>query len=491
MRITNSMTGKKEEFVPIKDGEVKMYACGITVYDLSHIGHARQAIVYAMITDYLRYRGYNVTYVRNYTDVDDKIIKRANELGKNAIDFSREQIIETEKDMADLHVANADITTKASEYIEKIINFVQGLVEKGYAYATEKGDVYFSVKTFDNYGKLSHRKVDELLNGVRIELEEGKIDPVDFALWKSAKPGEVSWDSPWGKGRPGWHIECSTMALDTLGETIDIHGGGRDLLFPHHENEIAQSEALTGKNFANYWSHCGLIKINGEKMSKSLGNSLTIRDALKLYNYEVLKYVMLSKHYAADMDILDSDFQLAESQMYYFYTTIDAMNKFIIENNGSIDGEVIENEFSDSVISNFIEAMDDDFNTSTVFANLHTIFKFVNNAMKSSNKGNKTQVANTLVKILKDVKEVYGVLGIFTQEPDVFIRDMKNRYITKLNLDIKRVEKQIMKRTEAKKNKDYATADDIRNELDSEGIILNDTKDGTTWDFKALYKIEK
>ena len=270
MKIINSMTGKKEEFVPIKDGELKMYACGITVYDLSHIGHARQAIVYAMITEYFRYKGYKVTYVRNYTDVDDKIINRANQYGKNALEFSKEQIIETEKDMADLHVVDADIKTKASEYIDQIIKFVEKLIEKGYAYPTEKGDVYYSVKSFSEYGKLSHRKVEDLLNGVRIELEEGKKAPEDFALWKSAKSGEIYWESPWGKGRPGWHIECSAMALDTLGETIDIHGGGRDLLFPHHENEIAQSEALTGKKFANYWSHCGLIKINGEKMSKSL-----------------------------------------------------------------------------------------------------------------------------------------------------------------------------------------------------------------------------
>ena len=275
MKITNSMTGKKEEFVPINKDEVKMYACGVTVYDLSHIGHARQAIVYAMMTDYFRYKGYKVTYVRNYTDVDDKIIKRANELGKNALEFSQEQILETEKDMQALHVTEADIKTKASEYIPQIIKFVENLIEKGDAYATEKGDVYYSVKTFKEYGKLSHRKVDELRNGVRIEVEEGKKDPVDFALWKSAKPGEIYWESPWGKGRPGWHIECSAMILNTLGETIDIHGGGRDLLFPHHENEIAQSEALTGKKLANYWTHCGLIKINGEKMSKSLGNSLS------------------------------------------------------------------------------------------------------------------------------------------------------------------------------------------------------------------------
>ena len=247
MKIYNSMTGKKEEFKTLEEGKVKMYACGITVYDLSHIGHARQAIVYAMIADYLRYRGYEVKYVRNYTDVDDKIINRANLLGKNAIDFSKEQIAETEKDMLALHVKDADINTKASEYIDKIIEFVQKLIEKGIAYPTEKGDVYYSVRKFKEYGKLSNRKIDELLNGVRKDVEEGKKDPLDFALWKSAKPGEIYWSSPWGNGRPGWHIECSVMALNTLGETIDIHGGGKDLVFPHHENESAQTEALTGK----------------------------------------------------------------------------------------------------------------------------------------------------------------------------------------------------------------------------------------------------
>ena len=398
MKITNSMTGKKEEFIPINKDEVKMYACGVTVYDLSHIGHARQAIVYAMMTDYFRYKGYKVTYVRNYTDVDDKIIKRANELGKNALEFSGEQILETEKDMEALHVTDADVKTKASGYIPQIIKFVENLIEKGDAYVTEKGDVYYSVKTFKEYGKLSHRKVDELRNGVRIEVEEGKKDPVDFALWKSAKLGEIYWESPWGKGRPGWHIECSAMILNTLGETIDIHGGGRDLLFPHHENEIAQSEALTGKKLANYWSHCGLIKINGEKMSKSLGNSLSIRDALKMYNYEVIKYVLLSKHYATDMDIHDSDYKIAEEHMYYFYSTIKKMNEFIMANAGDANGETLDNETLKNIVPKFIEVMDDDFNSALAISNLHIIFRDINNMMKTANKGNVLIVANTLAK---------------------------------------------------------------------------------------------
>lgn len=481
------MSGKKEEFIPLNEGEVKMYACGITVYDLSHIGHARQAIVYAMITDYLRYKGYHVTYVRNYTDVDDKIIKRANELGKNALDFSKEQIAETEKDMADLHVTEADIKTKASEYIQQIIEFVEKLISKGHAYVTEKGDVYFSVRTFQDYGKLSHRKVDELLNGVRIELEEGKKDPIDFALWKSAKPGEIYWESPWGNGRPGWHIECSAMALNTLGETIDIHGGGRDLLFPHHENEIAQSEALTGKTFANYWTHCGLIKINGEKMSKSLGNSLTIRDALKEYNYEVIKYLMLSKHYASDMDLFDSDYQLAEVHMYYFYSTIKAMKNFIEANGGNSISETLKDEVVSTIVTKFEEAMDDDFNSAVALANLHTVFKYANNAMKTANKNNRQIVANTLAKVLEDIKSVYYILGLFEQEPEKFLSEMKEKHLKRLNIKESQIETQIVERAKAKKNKDFETADAIRADLEKKGIILNDTRDGTIWNVKALY----
>ncbi|MCI8655271.1 MAG: cysteine--tRNA ligase [Clostridia bacterium] len=487
MRIYNSMSGKKEDFKPIKDGEVKMYACGITVYDLSRIGHARQAIVYAMITQYLKYRGYKVTYVRNYTDVDDKIIKRANEKGINALEFSKQQIEENEKDMKNLHIADADIQTKASEYIGHIIEFVEELIEKGYAYPTEKGDVYFAVKKFSEYGKLSHRKIDEMINGVRIDIEEGKREPIDFALWKSAKPGEIYWESPWGKGRPGWHIECSAMALNTLGETIDIHGGGRDLLFPHHENEIAQSECLTGKPFAKYWTHCGLIKINGEKMSKSLGNSLTIRDALNMYNYEVIKYLMLLKHYGSDMDILDSDFQLSESHMYYFYSTIKAMKEFIEKYSEKETVEEVDDEITNKIIHTFIEYMDDDFNTAGALSNLHSIFKHANNLMKTANKCNRKIVANILNKMLQNVKEVYSVLGLFEQEPEEFIEMMKKKYVEKLNIDENYINEKIEKRLEAKKSKDFDTADSIRNELDSIGIILNDTADGTVWDIKALY----
>ncbi len=490
MKIYNSMTRKKEEFIPLEKGKVKMYACGVTVYDLSHIGHARQAIVYSMISEYLRFRGYDVKYVRNYTDVDDKIIKRANELGKNALEFSREQIAETELDMKNLHIKDADVKTKASEYIAKIIDFIQGLIDKGFAYIADNGDVYYIVRNFKGYGKLSNIKIDELLNGVRKDVEEGKRDPLDFALWKSAKEGEIYWDSPWGKGRPGWHIECSTMAYYELGEQIDIHGGGKDLIFPHHEDEIAQSEAYHGKEFSKYWSHCGLVRINGEKMSKSLHNSLTIRDALLKYDYEVIKYVMHSKHYTSDIDLLDKDFALAESQMYYFYTTIKKMKIYIKQFGGDIEGASIKGDISENIIPKFVEVMDDDFNTAAAISELYGIFKYANNIMKSAKKEDRILAANSLAKILDSINKVYTILGLFTQEPDQFINNMKAKYLKKTNITVEEIETKIAKRTEAKKSKDFEMADAIRNELEEKGIILSDTSEGTTWDFKALYNVD-
>lgn len=481
MKIYNSMTRKKEEFKPIEEGKVKMYACGITVYDLSHIGHARQAIVYSMIAEYLRFRGYEVKYVRNYTDVDDKIINRANLLHKDPLEFSKEQIKEAEIDMKNLHVKDADIKPKASENIDNIIKFVQGLIDKGYAYETEKGDVYYIVRNFKEYGKLSNRKIDELINGVRKDVEEGKRDPLDFALWKSVKPGEIYWNSPWGKGRPGWHIECSAMALNELGEMIDIHGGGKDLIFPHHENEIAQSEALNGKTFAKYWSHCGLIKINGEKMSKSLGNSLTIRDALKKYDYEVIKYVFMQKHYTTDIDILDSDFIVAQEHLYYFYNTLKQVKdiKLNIGNDEQIDYSVIDN-----FENKFIQAMDDDFNTPIVISELFNIFKYINNQLTIMDKQNSSSIYSTLIKLIEKIKQLYNIIGLFTHDEDEYIDNYKNKKINELGISKDEIEQKIKLRSEFKKNKDYANADKIRNELLDKGIVLNDTRDGTAWNIK-------
>ena len=487
MKLYNTLTRQKEEFIPLDGKNVKMYACGITVYDLSHIGHARQAITYAMIADYLRYRGYNVKYVRNYTDVDDKIINRANSIGRNALDFSKEQIEETEKDMKNLHITDANVNALASENIDNIIKFVEGLIKTGHAYKSETGDVYYDVRSFKEYGKLSNRNVDDMINGVRKDIEPGKRDPIDFALWKSAKPGEISWESPWGKGRPGWHIECSAMVLNNLGETIDIHGGGKDLIFPHHENEIAQSEALTGKMFAKYWSHCGLVKINGEKMSKSLGNSLTIRDALAKYNYEVIKYVMFSKHYTSDIDLLDGDFNLSEKHLYYFYSTMKDMLKYVQDfQNPAIDS-LREDDISENIISYFIENMDDDFNTAAAIANLHSIFKYANNIMKTSKKEERAITANTINKILKNLHEIYGVIGLLSQNPDEFMKEMKEKYLNKLDIDEAFIENKIAERAEAKKNKNFQLADEIRSDLNDKGIILMDTPEGVKWDIKALY----
>lgn len=457
---------------------------GVTVYDLSHIGHARQAITYRMMADYFKYKGYKVTYVRNYTDVDDKIIKRANELGKDALEFSKEQIEETVIDMKNLNVEKEDITTKASEYISHIIEFIEKLVEKGYAYALENGDVYFSVKHFKDYGKLSHRKVEDLLSGVRKEVEEGKQENADFALWKSIKPGEIYWESPWGKGRPGWHIECSAMALDTLGESIDIHGGGRDLMFPHHENEIAQSEALTGKEFAKYWSHCGLIKINGEKMSKSLGNALSIREALEKYNYEVIKYTLLTKHYSSDINITDEDFKNAEKQLYYFYNTIKEIKKLEY-----IESDKIEDEVLSSIIPKFEEAMEDDFNTAAAISNLHIVFKHINGMLAKKSKAQIEVNSKILPLVLGEMKRVYKVIDLLNQDENEITLQLKNKYLNELGLKVEDIEVKIEERKTAKLEKNFELADSIRKDLDEQGIILLDGIEGTIWDVKNLYNV--
>ncbi len=483
MKIHNSMSKSKEEFEPMNKNEVKMYACGITVYDDCHIGHAKQAVTFDIIKRYLTYRGYNVTYVRNYTDVDDKIIARANELGINALEYSKERIDEVERVMSILRVKKPDFEPKASENIENIIEFVSKLIEKGYAYPSSRGDVYFSVKSFPGYGKLSKRNPDDMLNGVRKDVEEGKKDPLDFALWKSAKEGEISWDSPWGKGRPGWHIECSAMNLRYLGEQIDIHGGGKDLIFPHHENEVAQTEALTGKRFAKYWVHNGLITINGQKMSKSLHNSLTVKDALAKYNPEVIKYMLMQKHYSSTVDINDAEFLLAEKHMYYFYNTLNAVDKFL--GNTPSNDDKVEDEVFDKIEPDFIEAMDDDFNTAQAYANLFSTMKYINNVL--ADKKMDQQIKANLLKAIKDkVVYLYNILSIFEEEPKEFLLDLKNKFTANLSVSIDEIEEKNKERAVAKQNKDYSKADEIRNELDLKGIVLLDSKDGTTWEIKDL-----
>ena len=483
MKLHNSLSKTKEEFEPINAPEVKMYACGITVYDDCHIGHAKQAVTFDIIRRYLEYKGYKVTYVRNYTDVDDKIIARANQLGVNALDYSQDRINEVERVMDLLGVRAPNVEPKASENIDNIIEFVSKLIEKGHAYPSERGDVYYSVKSFPGYGKLSKRNPDDMLNGVRKDVEEGKRDPLDFALWKSAKEGEISWDSPWGKGRPGWHIECSAMNLRYLGDQIDIHGGGKDLLFPHHENEIAQTEALTGKRFAKYWIHNGLITINGQKMSKSLGNSLTVKEALERYNKEVIKYMLMQKHYASTVDINDQEFLLAEKHMYYFYNTFNEINKIL--NAVPSNGETVNDDVFAKIEPDFVEAMDDDFNTAQTYANLFAIMKYLNTVI-ADKKMDATTKSNLLKQIKDKVIELYNILAIFEEEPEEFLNDLKSKYLAKLSITSSEIESLINERKEAKANKDYARADEIRNSLDEKGIVLLDGKDGTSWNIKEL-----
>ena len=354
MKIYNTLTKRKEEFVPMDAGKVKMYACGITVSGDAHIGHAYQALIYDIIRKYLQKKGYSVTYARNYTDVDDKIIARSHETGIPADKYAEMMIRKIDGEMRALQVDDPDIWLKATATMDGIIGFISRLIEKGHAYPTPEGDVYFSVDSFPGYGKLSGRNLEDAREGVRIESEENKLNPLDFALWKSAKPGEPFWDSPWGKGRPGWHIECSAMNMQAFGEQIDIHGGGRDLVFPHHENEIAQTESLTGKQFAKYWIHNGLIKVNGQKMSKSLGNSLLLADLLAKYSPETIKFALLGTNYRGDINITDTLFPDAEKHLYGFYKILlDAERagaQFVA------DCPEIDREFDD--------AMDDDFNTA-------------------------------------------------------------------------------------------------------------------------------
>ena len=335
MKIFNTLSGRKEEFVPINGNKVNMYACGITVSGEAHIGHAYQALIYDIIRKYLVKKGYDVTYARNYTDVDDKIIAKSNETGIPADKYAEDMIEKIDGEMRRLKVGEPSVWIKATESMDDIIAFIEKLVEKGYAYPTEKGDVYFSVENFPSYGRLSHRNLEDAMNGVRVDNDEMKKNPLDFALWKSAKPDEPYWTSPWGNGRPGWHIECSAMNYKTFGERIDIHGGGRDLIFPHHENEIAQTEALTGKQFVKYWIHNGLIKVNGQKMSKSLGNSLLLKDLLDEYSPETIKFALLSTNYRGDINVTQELFPEAEKHLAEFYSVISAAKDLA----GELSGE--------------------------------------------------------------------------------------------------------------------------------------------------------
>lgn len=456
LKIYNTMTKRKENFIPMEEGKVKMYACGITVSGNAHIGHLFQALVYDIIRKVLKKNGYHVTYARNYTDIDDKIIDKANKEGVDASEFARNMIKKIDKEMRYFQVDDPDIWLKATENIDNIINFVSKLIEKGYAYPTKNGDVYYSVEKFGRYGCLSNRNLEDAKNNYRIENDEEKESPLDFALWKSAKPNEPYWVSPWGKGRPGWHIECSTMNMNAFGEQIDIHGGGRDLIFPHHENEIAQTEALTGKQFAKYWIHNGLIKIDGQKMSKSLGNSIILEDLMKKYNPEVVKFALLKNSYRSDLNVTDEVFAQAEKHLYSFHKVLKE-----IEDNFELTNQ-INTEYENQVD----EAMRDDFNTPKALSYLFEIFK---NMQKKIIEKDQSVVAD-----YNGVKKAYEILGLFVNNSKDFI-DFVESKTEDIPEEIKAMAEE---RWQAKQSRDWGKADTLRAKLLELGYEVKDSKEG-------------
>ena len=461
MKIFNTMTRRKEEFVPIDKNEVKIYACGPTVYNYIHIGNARPLCVFDVLRRYLEYRGYNVRFVQNFTDVDDKIIKRANEEGLTFEEVSKKYIKEFWTDAHGLNFKDATVHPKATENIDEIINIIKTLEEKGYAYAVD-GDVYYRTLKFKDYGKLSHQPIEDLQSGARIAIGEKKENPLDFALWKAAKEGEPYWDSPWGKGRPGWHIECSAMNKRYLGDSIDIHCGGKDLVFPHHENEIAQSEAANDAPFAKYWMHNGYINVDNVKMSKSLGNFKTVREIANVYGYEVIRYFLISSHYRSPINYSIDIIEQCQSALDRLYTCRESLDFAIKNAKSDIDDDEKILKLIASAKDEFIKAMDDDLNTADGIAAVFNLVSTINTEII-----NKEVSLNVCKKAAEMFDELTGVLGL-----------LYNRKSNDIDDDI---EKLIEQRQTARANKDWATADKIRDELKAKGIILKDTPQGVTW----------
>lgn len=460
MKILNTLTRRKEEFVPINEGKVGIYVCGPTVYDYIHIGNARPMIVFDTLRRYLEYKGYDVNYVSNFTDVDDKIIKRANEEGVDASVISERYIAEVKKDMAALNVREATTHPKATEEIPDMIEMVKTLIEKGYAYEVN-GTVYFRTRKFKDYGKLSKKNIDDLRSGNRDLLVSGvdeKEDPLDFVLWKPKKEGEPSWPSPWGDGRPGWHLECSVMSKKYIGDVIDIHAGGEDLVFPHHENEIAQSEAANGTEFARYWMHNGFLKINNEKMSKSLGNFFTVREIAEKYPLQVIRFFMLSAHYRSPLNFSADLVEASKNGLERILTAVDRL-KSISGTEGEVDKAVADE--MDAFVKKYEAAMDDDLNTADAISVIFELVKYANvNVTEESTKATVELVLNTVTKLC-------DILGIITE---------KKKEI--LDLDIEAL---IEERQAARKAKNFARADEIRDQLSDMGIILEDTREGVKW----------
>ena len=462
MKIYNTMTRKKEELKPIHEGEVRIYACGPTVYNLIHIGNARPICVFDTLRRYLEYRGFKVKFVQNFTDIDDKIIKRANEEESDYITVSEKYIAEYKKDAKGLNVREATVHPRATENIDQIINMVKTLENKGYAYSTEYGDVYFRTNHFAEYGKLSHQPLEDLEAGARIQIGDTKEDPMDFALWKGAKPGEPYWESPWGQGRPGWHIECSAMARRYLGETIDIHCGGQDLIFPHHENEVAQSECCNGVPFANYWMHNGYINVDNRKMSKSLNNFFTVRDVAEKYGYEPIRYLMLSSQYRSPINYSTDIIEQCKSALDRLYNCLEDL-EFLAKNavSGEKDGEEAVKEKLLTHKADFTEAMDDDLNTADAISALFELARDIISNLNAQTAPSK-ELCDFALKLYKELADVLGLL-----------------YVEKKNELDDDVQKLIDLRQQARKEKNWAEADRIRDELKAKGITIKDTPQGT------------
>lgn len=484
LKIYNTLSRKKEEFVPTKLGKVGMYACGITAYDYCHLGHARAAIVFDVIYRYLLFLGYDVVYVRNFTDVDDKIINKAN---KEKVDFkeiAEKYIKEFTIDMDALGVKKPTVEPKASEHILDMIDLIKGIIEKGYGYVKD-GDVFFSVEKKKDYGKLSGRNLEEMEAGARIEIDEKKTNPLDFALWKSSKPNEPSWDSPWGPGRPGWHIECSVMSQKYLGETLDIHGGGKDLIFPHHENEIAQSEAFTDKPFVNYWIHNGFVFIDQEKMSKSLGNFFTIKEILQSFHPEVVRLFLLSNHYRSPIDFNDKNLLDSQSALDRFYTMMRKINDLEKGETEDTDTRREIRDLSERLRIKFKDAMDDDFNTARVLGEIFDTVRVFNQILDNVERKGNLFNSKTFSPLKDTFKDIGNILGLFKLETEEWFQDTKRIDLEKeVELTTDRIESLIKERNAARAKKDWNKADEIREYLDLKGIILEDTARGTKWKVK-------
>lgn len=478
LRVYNTETGKKETFEPMETGKVKMYVCGVTVYDYSHIGHARCYTAFDVVYRYLRRLGFDVTYVRNFTDVDDKIIKRANELGISCRELTDRNIAAYLEDMAALNCLNPNVQPRVTEHMPEIVSLIQKIIDRGHGYLGPDGTVYFSIDSFPKYGRLSGRNLEDMLAGAseRVADDPNKKNPYDFVLWKPSKPGEPVWDSPWCQGRPGWHIECSAMSATHLGCTFDIHGGGKDLVFPHHENEIAQSEGASGELFVRYWLHNGFVNVDSEKMSKSLGNFFTVRDVLKVYHPEAIRMFLLSTHYRSPINYTSRNLEEATGRIEYMYQSLQKLDDALVEEGP--DGPLLLSDLQEK-LGAIDTAMADDFNTAAALGHL---FDLLRTANEVAGRKKKTAGRTATLKAIRDaVTSASQIFGILERPAQDVLGEIRQRDVLRLGLDVGAIEATIHRRSEARAAKDFAASDSIRNELLEKGIALMDGPTGTYW----------